>query len=408
MKNFKIEDGKRSTVTEYVAKSKNSVRASKAPRPKTESIAPKEDGPLPFSSKSKMAYSIEVSPKTILMILLIGVGIYLGYRLLVVIAMLFFAFAFASALLPSVRYLERKGIGKGLSIALVYLFGILIFAALVLLIAWPLGSQVAQIGDVFSGGLEKYLVKISDFLYPIFGGDSTPTEFLHQLESFIEKDLKSFFDLSKIDVSGAFATVSGVGKVIGYTILALVISVYILIDHDNFLDLLILQIVNEKESKLVRKLIIGIEAKLGRWLMGQVILSAIIGVLAWIMLTIMRVPYAVPLAVLAGLFEVVPGFGPTFAAIPAVLLGFITNGTPGAIGVTIGYVIIQQLENTFIVPRVMGDATGLKRIAIIIGVIVGFTLAGPIGTLLAVPILVVMQIGINFYIEFQKIRARQA
>jgi predicted PurR-regulated permease PerM len=112
------------------------------------------------------------------------------------------------------------------------------------------------------------------------------------------------------------------------------------------------------------------------------------------------------LAVLAGLLESIPSLGPTLSALPAILLAFFTSGPVGALIVTIGYMIIQQLENTLIVPRVMANAVGLKPIVVIIAVATGFTLAGPLGALLSVPIAVLFQIAYEFYIDLQKLRAK--
>jgi predicted PurR-regulated permease PerM len=141
------------------------------------------------------------------------------------------------------------------------------------------------------------------------------------------------------------------------------------------------------------KVLDRIEVKLGAWLRGQFILMVVIGAATYIGLTLLGVKYAAALALTAAVLEAVPILGPVIAAIPALLVA----SSPEApawqpFAVIVLYLIIQQLEGNLIVPRVMNDAVGLHPVVVIIAIMVGGTLAGPVGSLLAIPFTAILMI----------------
>ena len=135
---------------------------------------------------------------------------------------------------------------------------------------------------------------------------------------------------------------------------------------------------------------------------GQLILSLLVGILSYIGLTIFNIPYALPLAMIAGIMEVVPVIGPIISALPAVFLAF-TISPFLSIVVAIMYLVIQQLENHLIVPQVMRRAVGLNPLIVILAIAIGSRLLGISGALLAVPMAVVFQIIATEIIEGKKI-----
>lgn len=127
---------------------------------------------------------------------------------------------------------------------------------------------------------------------------------------------------------------------------------------------------------------------------GQLTLMIIIGVLSWIGLTILGVPGAVGLAIVAGVLEIIPNLGPVIATIPAVIVALLQGSTYLPISpvwlaviVALFYLLVQQLENSIIVPRVLGDAVGLPPLIVMTGVLVGTISAGILGALLATPVI---------------------
>jgi len=127
---------------------------------------------------------------------------------------------------------------------------------------------------------------------------------------------------------------------------------------------------------------------------GQITLMIIIGLLSWVGLTILGVPGAISLAIVAGVLEIIPNLGPVIATIPAVIVALLQGSTyldisPAWLALLVAafYLLLQQLENSIIVPRVLGDAVGLSPLVVMTGVLVGTVAAGILGALLATPVI---------------------
>jgi predicted PurR-regulated permease PerM len=125
--------------------------------------------------------------------------------------------------------------------------------------------------------------------------------------------------------------------------------------------------------------------RLGGWVSGQLLLCVIIGVISWVGLTLIGVPYAVVLALIAGIMEAVPNVGPIIAAVPAIIVAALYSPWQ-ALLVAILYLLIQQLENYVIVPRVMSRAVELHPLAVLLALMIGGELMGVLGAVLAVPV----------------------
>ncbi|MBN1995214.1 MAG: AI-2E family transporter [Anaerolineae bacterium] len=131
-----------------------------------------------------------------------------------------------------------------------------------------------------------------------------------------------------------------------------------------------------------------------RFFKGQVLLMVVVGGLVWLGGTIIGLPGAFALGIIAGLLEIIPNLGPTLAAIPAVIVALLQGSTYLGVNnfvfalIVIGlYMLVQALENNLIVPKVLGDAVDLHPLLVFIGVIVGATVWGILGALLAAPII---------------------
>lgn len=127
------------------------------------------------------------------------------------------------------------------------------------------------------------------------------------------------------------------------------------------------------------------EAKVGRWIQGQMLLALIVGLTVYIGLALMGIKFALLMGMLAMIFEIVPIVGPVLAAIPAIILAFLQDPAMG-LWVVLFYVAVQQLENHLLVPVVLGKTTGLNPVVVIMALLVGNQLAGISGMLLSVPL----------------------
>ncbi|PCI30247.1 hypothetical protein COB55_00505 [Candidatus Wolfebacteria bacterium] len=141
-----------------------------------------------------------------------------------------------------------------------------------------------------------------------------------------------------------------------------------------------------RQEKYVLDLWKRSQRKIGQWMQGQFLLGLIIGVLTYLGLVILQVPYAFILALFAAMMELIPIFGPIIAAVPAIALGFSGGGVTLALIVVGFYVIIQQFENHLIYPLVVRKVVGVPPLLVILSLLIGFQLAGFLGVILSVPI----------------------
>jgi predicted PurR-regulated permease PerM len=133
------------------------------------------------------------------------------------------------------------------------------------------------------------------------------------------------------------------------------------------------------------------QKKIGLWMQGQLLLAVIVGVLIYLGLTILGVKHSLVLAVIAACFEIIPVFGPTLSAVPAVMIAFVDGGaTLGVLTIAL-YAIAQQFENHLIYPLVVTRVVGVPPLLVILALIGGAELAGFLGVILAVPIAATIQ-----------------
>ncbi len=150
---------------------------------------------------------------------------------------------------------------------------------------------------------------------------------------------------------------------------------------DDFLRI----VVPHEHSKYVLGLWRRSQHKIGLWMQGQLLLGCIMGILIYLMLTVFGVPNALILAVIAACFEIIPVFGPILAAVPAIMIAFVTGGvTLGIITIFI-YVIAQQFESQLIYPLVVSRVVGVPPLLVILALIIGGELGGFLGIILSVP-----------------------
>jgi predicted PurR-regulated permease PerM len=134
-----------------------------------------------------------------------------------------------------------------------------------------------------------------------------------------------------------------------------------------------------------------VATKVSAWLGGQLLLAAIIGTSAAAALWLMGVPYFYVLALVAAIGEMIPIIGPLLAAIPAVVVAF-TVSPAVALGVAIFFILQQQVENHVLVPKVMERQVGVSAVVVIVALIVGGSLLGIVGAILAVPTAAILQV----------------
>lgn len=271
-----------------------------------------------------------------------------------------------AALNPFATQLRNRRVPMVLSVAIPYLSTILI----VFLLVFPL------IPFIFSQ-VQSLLTSLPVFLNEsgkAFGFSIDAK----QIQSIVANELNNIG-------RNAFAVTSAVFGGVFSVLTILIVSFYLMLYHDKFKHR-VAELFHKDLHQKIYSTLTRIDFKLGAWLRGQLVLMVFIGVLTWLTLTALGVPYALPLAILAGILEVIPTLGPTISAIPAVIVAITISPSLGLI-VALSYFVIQMIENNFLVPKIMEKAVGLNPVFVILGVMIGASLMGITGALLSIPFL---------------------
>jgi len=289
----------------------------------------------------------------------------------VVVVSVFIALIFGLALDPLVVKLKKMRVPRPIGVFLVFLF---FLAAILGLLAYGFTPMVDQIG--------KFIVNLPQFLRPILNSLG-PLSFAEELQ----QQLVSQATL----LSANILTIAGsVVSNILFLLVVLFLTFYFLLDWEN-LKTRLAGMLNPRAQVRLRRIIESMEKHLGGWLRGQILLMIAVGVLVYLGLFALGVEYALPLAVIAGLFEVIPTIGPVLSAVPAILVGF---GTSFGLGgwILVLYVVVQQLENSLIVPNVLGRAVGFSPLMTLLIVFAGAQLFGIGGAILSIPVALLLNI----------------
>lgn len=326
---------------------------------------------------------VEISYKTIIFTAAFIIGLWFLIQILQIIILIFLSIILVSALLKPVEWLTARKIPRVISILIVYILLIGVVSFAVGIIVPPLVSQTSE----FVSNLPTIVSKINDFL--VF--NKIPVN-----------DLSRVISDQVNQIAGNIVSITtAIFSSIFVVLTMIVLSFYLLMEWKTFMRLLASPFTGRQEKKVIN-LVSQIERGLGAWVRGQLTLSLIVGVVTYIGLTVLGIPFALPLALIAGILEIVPLIGPIIAAIPAILVG-LTISPLLALAVAALFFIVQQLENHIIVPMVMSKVVGLQPAAVIIAVLAGAQLYGVGGALLAVPIVIVVKIFIKeFLMEDQK------
>lgn len=283
-----------------------------------------------------------------------------------IIMLVFLSYIIMASILPLVVYLQKKHFPKILAVTVPY-FGMLLIITLIIVPLIPfLVSQIQSLASGFPFYLKQAV--------QILGGSIEEK----QIQGYLTNELNSLGKNALIVTTQVFGGI--------FSILAIfIISFYLLMHYDQF-KRIFAKLFGHDQRPQVLATIDSINEKLGAWLRGEFFLMFAIGLMSWIILTILGVPYALPLALLAGILEIVPTLGPILSAVPAVIVAITVSPTL-AITVILAYIVIQMIENNFLVPKVMEKAVGLNPLVIILGVMIGTSLIGIPGALLAIPII---------------------
>jgi predicted PurR-regulated permease PerM len=168
---------------------------------------------------------------------------------------------------------------------------------------------------------------------------------------------------------------------------------YMLIDAERLRNLFLLVYPPEVRGQR-RHTLTRIAKRMSAWLSAQLLLCLIIGVSTFVGLSLLRIPYALPLAIIAAVGELIPAIGPTVGAVPALIVALLSS--PWQFwAVLIFAVVLQKVENYFIVPRVMARKVSISPLAVFIAFMIGASLLGVMGAIMAIPVAAIAQVAFD-------------
>ncbi len=351
--------------------------------------APKRSPSPPWSNTSKR----------IVLLILFGFFLLALYRFKLLLIPFSIAVLIAYLVEPLVKGLtKRTPLSRTWSIVIVYL------SIVAVLISVPVGTITPLVmqGIAFVNYTPTYLQQLGElFQDPIVitEGIVIPVDqlLLDQVFSSLSTNLVTIVQTlgsQTFTIFGSVATATL--STIGWIILILIFSFYLVKDHDKFF-----QFVIDKTPKDYHDDIFDLSASISltwnAFLRGQLVLCLVVGFIVFVIAVALGLPNATILAIVAGTMELVPTFGPIIAAIPAVLVAFVQADTSWlgslmtpfwfAVLVAVLYLVIYQFENYYLVPRIIGHHLHLHPLIILVGVVAGASFAGILGVLLAAPVM---------------------
>jgi predicted PurR-regulated permease PerM len=247
------------------------------------------------------------------------------------------------------------------------------------IIAPPLAKQLSQLSLV----IPQYLADNSF----IIDNALLKSELSGPLQNLLVQASGYFKNITSSFFAGIFNLLGGVMS----ALLTIVISFYLIIE-ENGVERFVKNVIPQKMQHRSLNIIKKVQVKLGRWFVGQVSLGFIVGIMSYVGLYLLGITeYALVLAMIAGMLELVPYVGPILSAIPAIIIA-LTISLNDALLTFVLYFFIQQFENYLIVPKVMEKSVNLHPIIIILAIMIGGKLAGVMGAMLAVPVTAIITI----------------
>ncbi len=319
--------------------------------------------------------STSISTETIVRVFLVAALCAVAYEVRGLLLLFFISLILATILHPIAGWGERHRIPRSVTIGAVYLLGAAAIVGIGFALVPLFVEQITQISQNFSGHWDR-IVKI------------LPPEVNVSLKNAIQQNISSVADAAKGGalsmLNGLLSTVQGVFGALGSLVIVIVLTFYMVVEQHSMRKV-VAGFIPPRHIPLAERIVYNVERNLGKWARGQLILSLIIGILVYISLIIIGVPYALSLAVLAFMLEFIPYTGPTLAGFFGVFFAFTVSPTVALI-TAIAYYVIQVLENHLIVPKVMEKAAGISPILSIISILLCFKLLGILGIFVGIPI----------------------
>ena len=308
-------------------------------------------------------------------VVIVALGLYLAWRAVGVLIALLMAIILATALFPFVRKLRNH---MSLLAADIIVFGIVLVPLVLFIVV--LAPRIVSEFPALLAALHQILAH-ANFLP-------------EQLRSF---DAVAYFSSHSGDfVSSASSVALGIVEVISVFFMAF----YFVLDNERFLAFFV-ELFQRSEHKKTRDTLMELSRLNGQYIRGNVVISVICSAYLFVVLVVLGVPFVLPLAIFAGIMDLLPLVGSTLGTLPALVLAFTISPLTGVL-VIILHLIYQQLENVVISPAIYRKTLDISPALCFLSVLVGGGLFGILGAFLALPVAASLPAMVRYYQEYQK------
>ena len=330
--------------------------------------------------------SISITTDTMVRAVIVALGVFLLWVLRDLGLIVLSSIVIASFVESATPYFVRFKIHRVFGIVVLYVVSLSVLAGLFYLFAPLLITEIYN----FSNFVSTYIPGVSFLNYFQNEAFSGAKDIVNSLGGNLS--IGTLFSVSKafiLNISGGFFQTLSVafGSVFNF-ILIILISFYLSIQEQGIENFLRLIFPIQQEDYVV-DLWERSRRKIALWMKGQVVLGLVVGVLIYLIMSLLGIEYALLLAIIAGIMELVP-YGIWIAMVPAFTFSYLSNGISSALMVAGAYVIIHQFEVFLFAPIILKKIVGLSPIVIILSVLIGFELGGIWGGVLSIPVAVIV------------------
>lgn len=323
----------------------------------------------------KPPQSVSISTATFFKAVLIVLGLWFLWFIRDIVGIFIAAILLSALIDPFASWLAQRKIPRALAVAIVYTFVIALTAVFVVALVPVITEQGTELLSNASEYYQQAAQSIGQ-IQQLQGGPGILEGVFGALESY-QSELGN-------PVDSLFSTVKGVVGGVGATFIVFVLAFYMVVEEER-MGHYFKRLVPIEYRPYMAHLLKKMQNKMGQWLRAQLILGLIVGIGVYIGLKILGVEYALLLALIAGVLEIVPYLGPILAVVPALIIGLAQSPIIG-LSVMLLYLLVQQIENNILVPKIMQTVTGLNPVISIIALLVGLKAGGIIGAILAIPL----------------------
>ena len=307
-----------------------------------------------------------------------------------IVNILFISFGLAYVLNPIKEFFMAKfKINARTASLLVILIVIGIIVGAIIVILPSFIEELSSIGDIFDR-IEQFYKTVTE---------KFNLNNVEVLDTIYNSVMNKGNDIWAKFSSGIFDNILKISsKIISLAVIPVIIY-YFMCDGNKIFSKFLLVLPTDKRD-ITEKIVLDINKVLKRYISSQLYLCGIIGILTFILLLALNIKFPLWIAILNGVFNIIPYFGPIFGIIPAVLIALLISPSK-ALWVIVGMFVIQQIEGNILSPKITGDSTEMHPFVIIILLIIGDKIGGFIGMIVVIPVAVVVKVlydDINYYL----------